>query len=89
MSGRGGCEYPYPATLVLVALTGSYLDSAVHVRSPRRGWVCPGGVSTHPLLLLFLLLSQVHILIVLYTFGALAIVCDDYFVASLEYICEG
>ena len=30
-----------------------------------------------------------HVLIALYIFGALAIVCDDYFVASLEYICEG
>ena len=31
----------------------------------------------------------VHILICIYIFGALAIVCDDYFVASLEYICDG
>lgn len=30
-----------------------------------------------------------HILIVLYVFGALAIVCDDYFCASLEVICDG
>jgi hypothetical protein len=30
-----------------------------------------------------------HILIVLYVFGALAIVCDDYFCASLEIICDG
>ncbi|XP_022308774.1 sodium/potassium/calcium exchanger 5-like isoform X2 [Crassostrea virginica] len=29
-----------------------------------------------------------HILIVLYVFGALAIVCDDYFCASLEVICD-
>ncbi|XP_061186017.1 sodium/potassium/calcium exchanger 3-like [Saccostrea echinata] len=29
-----------------------------------------------------------HILIVLYVFGALAIVCDDYFCASLEIICD-
>lgn len=31
----------------------------------------------------------VHILIALYLFAALAIVCDDYFVPSLERICEG
>lgn len=30
-----------------------------------------------------------HILVALYLFGALAIVCDDYFVASLEVICDG
>ena len=30
----------------------------------------------------------VHILIAIYMFGALAIVCDDYFVSSLEAICE-
>ena len=30
-----------------------------------------------------------HIVIVLYLFGALAIVCDDYFCASLEIICDG
>lgn len=30
----------------------------------------------------------IHILIAVYLFGALAIVCDDYFVASLEMICE-
>ncbi|KAL5006588.1 hypothetical protein ScPMuIL_015394 [Solemya velum] len=29
----------------------------------------------------------IHILLVLYTFGALAILCDDYFVPSLEHIC--
>ncbi|XP_052774402.1 sodium/potassium/calcium exchanger 4-like [Mya arenaria] len=29
-----------------------------------------------------------HIAIALYMFGALAIVCDDYFVPSLEFICE-
>ena len=31
----------------------------------------------------------VHILISLYIFAILAVVCDDYFVASLEKICEG
>ena len=30
-----------------------------------------------------------HLAIALYMFGALAVVCDDYFVASLERICEG
>ena len=30
----------------------------------------------------------VHILLAIYMFGALAIVCDDYFVPSLEAICE-
>ncbi|BFY98049.1 hypothetical protein BsWGS_01089 [Bradybaena similaris] len=30
----------------------------------------------------------VHILIALYMFAALAVVCDDYFVPSLEHICE-
>lgn len=30
----------------------------------------------------------VHVLIALYLFGALAVACDDYFVASLERICE-
>ncbi|KAL3832407.1 hypothetical protein ACJMK2_024054 [Sinanodonta woodiana] len=30
-----------------------------------------------------------HILIALYLFAALAIICDDYFVSSLERICEG
>lgn len=30
-----------------------------------------------------------HLVIALYMFGALAVVCDDYFVASLERICEG
>ncbi|XP_014667100.1 PREDICTED: sodium/potassium/calcium exchanger 4-like [Priapulus caudatus] len=30
----------------------------------------------------------IHILVVLYMFLALAIVCDDYFVSSLEKICE-
>ena len=31
----------------------------------------------------------IHILLALYLFGALAIICDDYFVASLEVICDG
>ncbi|OWF47714.1 sodium/potassium/calcium exchanger 3-like isoform X2 [Mizuhopecten yessoensis] len=30
----------------------------------------------------------IHILFVVYIFGAIAIVCDDYFVASLEIICD-
>jgi K+-dependent Na+/Ca+ exchanger-like protein len=30
-----------------------------------------------------------HVVVALYMFGALAVVCDDYFVASLERICEG
>lgn len=30
-----------------------------------------------------------HMVIVLYIFAALAIVCDDYFVSSLEKICNG
>lgn len=30
----------------------------------------------------------IHILLALYLFGALAIICDDYFVASLEVICD-
>lgn len=30
----------------------------------------------------------VHFLVVIYIFIALAIVCDDYFVASLGHICE-
>ncbi|XP_060066066.1 sodium/potassium/calcium exchanger 3-like [Ylistrum balloti] len=30
----------------------------------------------------------IHVLLVVYTFGAIAIVCDDYFVASLEIICD-
>ena len=30
----------------------------------------------------------VHILLAIYMFGALAIVCDDYFVPALEAICE-
>lgn len=31
----------------------------------------------------------IHILIAIFTFLGLAIVCDDYFVASLDRICEG
>lgn len=31
----------------------------------------------------------IHILIAVYAFIALAIVCDDYFVSSLDRICEG
>ena len=31
----------------------------------------------------------IHILISLYLFAALGIVCDDYFVPALERICEG
>lgn len=31
---------------------------------------------------------SMHILLVLYIFGAIAIICDDYFVASLEIICD-
>lgn len=31
----------------------------------------------------------VHIFIAIYMFAALAVVCDDYFVPSLEHICEG
>jgi len=30
-----------------------------------------------------------HILVAVYTFMGLAIVCDDYFVSSLDRICEG
>ncbi|XP_033762609.1 sodium/potassium/calcium exchanger 5-like [Pecten maximus] len=30
----------------------------------------------------------IHTLVVIYIFGAIAIVCDDYFVASLEIICD-
>lgn len=31
----------------------------------------------------------IHLLLAVYTFLGLAIVCDDYFVASLDRICEG
>ena len=31
----------------------------------------------------------IHVLLAVYTFIGLAIVCDDYFVASLDRICEG
>lgn len=31
----------------------------------------------------------IHILAAIYTFLGLAIVCDDYFVSSLDRICEG
>lgn len=31
----------------------------------------------------------IHILAAVYTFLGLAIVCDDYFVSSLDRICEG
>ena len=31
----------------------------------------------------------IHILVAVYTFFGLAIVCDDYFVSSLDRICEG
>ena len=31
----------------------------------------------------------IHLLVAVYTFLGLAIVCDDYFVASLDRICEG
>lgn len=31
----------------------------------------------------------IHVLVAVYTFLGLAIVCDDYFVASLDRICEG
>ena len=31
----------------------------------------------------------IHILVAVYTFLGLAIVCDDYFVSSLDRICEG
>lgn len=30
-----------------------------------------------------------HILVAIYTFFGLAIVCDEYFVASLDRLCEG
>lgn len=30
-----------------------------------------------------------HVLVAAYTFLGLAIVCDEYFVASLDRICEG
>lgn len=30
-----------------------------------------------------------HLLVAAYTFLGLAIVCDDYFVSSLDRICEG
>jgi len=31
----------------------------------------------------------IHIVVAIYTFLGLAIVCDDYFVSSLDRICEG
>lgn len=31
----------------------------------------------------------IHIIVAVYAFIALAIVCDDYFVSSLDRICEG
>lgn len=31
----------------------------------------------------------IHVAIAVFTFFGLAIVCDDYFVASLDRICEG
>lgn len=31
----------------------------------------------------------IHVLVAIFTFLGLAIVCDDYFVASLDRICEG
>ena len=33
---RGWGEYALPTTVVLIAVTGSHPDSAVHVRSPRH-----------------------------------------------------
>lgn len=30
-----------------------------------------------------------HIIVAIYTFFGLAIVCDEYFVASLDRLCEG
>lgn len=30
-----------------------------------------------------------HILVAIFTFFGLAIVCDEYFVASLDRLCEG
>ena len=32
---------------------------------------------------------MVHVLIGMYTFAAIAAICDIYFVPSLEHICEG
>lgn len=31
----------------------------------------------------------IHFIVAIYTFLGLAIVCDDYFVAALDRICEG
>lgn len=31
----------------------------------------------------------IHVFVAIFTFLGLAIVCDDYFVASLDRICEG
>lgn len=32
---------------------------------------------------------MIHVLVAIFTFLGLAIVCDDYFVSSLDRICEG
>lgn len=31
----------------------------------------------------------IHVIVAVYTFIGLSIVCDDYFVASLDRLCEG
>lgn len=61
---------------------------------PRRQNCTPPAIEQFPKPLLGLKARKsggliIHILAAVYTFLGLAIVCDDYFVSSLDRICEG
>lgn len=61
---------------------------------PKRENCTPPAIEQFPKPLMSLNVRKnggliIHVLVAIFTFLGLAIVCDDYFVASLDRICEG
>ena len=69
-------------------------EGAVPTWRPKRDNCTPPAIEQFPRPLMSKWLRQhgglvIHVLVAVFTFFGLAIVCDEYFVASLDRLCEG
>ena len=69
-------------------------EGAVPTWRPKRENCTPPAIEQFPRPLMSKWLRQhggliIHVLVAVFTFFGLAIVCDEYFVASLDRLCEG
>lgn len=74
--------------------TYTLAKDAVPTWRPRRENCTPPAIEQFPRPLMGKWLRRhggliIHILVAVFTFFGLAIVCDEYFVASLDRLCEG